>query len=772
MSELKARDLAVGYRGKPVVSGINLTVAPGKILVVIGPNGAGKTTILRTLAGMTPPVSGTVWFDDANFFALRRSDRAKALSVLTTTRAEPERVSCFDVVAVGRYQFTGIFGRLAESDVRAVDDALRLVGMEASRDADFSKISDGQKQRVLLARALVQEPRTMILDEPTSYLDAGRKAEFVETLRKLARERGFGVVAALHELELVRNLADQVACVSSDGRVEMVGSVEDAFRLEFLRKLFDVKSDAFDRVYGFVAEPPRAPRRDASPRVYGVCRANATSRAKFLMTQGTMSSAGKSLIVAGLCRILKRDGFRVAPFKSQNMALNSFATEEGLEMGRAQVMQAEACGLKPSVLMNPILLKPTDDRRSQVIVNGAVVGDMSAKEYFEYKTSLVPTIREAIAKLAETVDVVVIEGAGSPAEINLKRNDIVNMGIAKLVDAPVLLVGDVDRGGVFAQLLGTLELLEPEERARVKGLIVNKFRGDESLLTPGIEELEARARVPVVGVIPFINLTLDDEDSLSPRLERRARARLNAGIVRLPRTSNFTDFDAFEQVEDVAVVYLRRPEEIRDLDILIIPGTKNAIADARWLHESGMASEIRKFGATGAPVVGVCGGYQILGESIDDPNGVEGGGSVAGLAMLPVATTLKTRKALRQTTGTFVAPTGILAPLKGLAFSGYEIHMGETTPIGAGLAAFTSAGTGACRGNVYGTYVHGAFDRAEVVRALIAALAARRGIAVDLDRVVDYRALKEREYDRLAETMREHLNMAMIYDALGVEKHE
>ncbi|MDE7202347.1 MAG: cobyric acid synthase, partial [Lachnospiraceae bacterium] len=270
--------------------------------------------------------------------------------------------------------------------------------------------------------------------------------------------------------------------------------------------------------------------------------------AKVIMIQGTMSGAGKSLLVAGLCRIMKRDGYRVAPFKSQNMALNSFVTEEGLEMGRAQVMQAEAAGLAPLVCMNPILLKPTDHTGSQVIVKGRVLGNMSAREYFSYKRGLIPDIKNAFRKLEELADIIVIEGAGSPAEINLRENDIVNMGLAEIVDAPVLLVGDIDRGGVFAQLLGTLMLLSEEERKRVKGLIINKFRGDRALLDSGIEILEEKGGIPIAGVVPYMDIQLEDEDSLTERFGKKERGKIDIAVIRYPRISNFTDFNVFEQI--------------------------------------------------------------------------------------------------------------------------------------------------------------------------------------------------------------------------------
>lgn len=297
--------------------------------------------------------------------------------------------------------------------------------------------------------------------------------------------------------------------------------------------------------------------------------------AKIIMIQGTMSNVGKSLLAAGLCRVFKQDGYKAVPFKSQNMALNSFITKDGLEMGRAQVMQAEAAGVEPDVCMNPILLKPTSDCGSQVIVNGEVLGNMSAREYFQYKKRLIPDIKAAFRKLQKKADIIVIEGAGSPAEINLKENDIVNMGMAGMVDAPVLLVGDIDKGGVFAQLLGTLTLLEESERQRVKGLVINKFRGDRSILDPGISILEEKGGIEVTGVLPYMDISLDDEDSLSERLEKKADGLVNIAVIRLPRMSNFTDMSVFEQIEGVRVYYAKSPAELRQADMVVLPGTKN-----------------------------------------------------------------------------------------------------------------------------------------------------------------------------------------------------
>ena len=367
--------------------------------------------------------------------------------------------------------------------------------------------------------------------------------------------------------------------------------------------------------------------------------------AKAIMVQGTMSNAGKSLLAAGLCRIFKQDGYRVAPFKSQNMALNSFITEEGLEMGRAQVMQAEAAGIAPSVLMNPILLKPTNDVGSQVIVNGEVLGTMSARDYFKYKKKLVPDVMKAYHALASENDIIVIEGAGSPAEINLKTEDIVNMGMAKMAGAPVLLVGDIDRGGVFAQLYGTVELLEPEEREMVKGLIINKFRGDKTILDPGVEMLEEKCHIPVVGVAPYLDIQVEDEDSLTDRFDRDQEiGQIDIAVIRVPRISNFTDFNPFESIPGVSLRYVKHPADLKNPDVIMLPGTKNTMEDLQWLRESGMESLILKAAARGTFVFGICGGYQMLGESLSDPHGVEAGGTMRGMGLLPMDTVFAEKK--------------------------------------------------------------------------------------------------------------------------------
>lgn len=497
--------------------------------------------------------------------------------------------------------------------------------------------------------------------------------------------------------------------------------------------------------------------------------------AKAIMVQGTMSNAGKSLLAAGLCRIFKQDGYRVAPFKSQNMALNSFITEEGLEMGRAQVMQAEAAGIAPSVLMNPILLKPTNDVGSQVIVNGEVLGTMSARDYFQYKKKLVPEVMKAYHTLAEQNDIIVIEGAGSPAEINLKAEDIVNMGMAKVAEAPVLLVGDIDRGGVFAQLYGTVELLEPDEREMIKGLIINKFRGDKTILDPGVKMLEEKCHIPVVGVAPYLDIQVEDEDSLTDRFDRNQEIGLiDIAVIRIPRISNFTDFNPFESIPGVSLRYVKHLSELGNPDVIMLPGTKNTMEDLQWLRESGMEALILKAAAKRTFVFGICGGYQMLGESLSDPYGVEAGGTMRGMGLLPMETVFAKKKTRTQVQGKYLDIQGEYEPLSGVEFTGYEIHMGESTwKSGAKASTWTKDSVsgkekteGTVYGNVCGTYVHGIFDREESALALIRAVGEKKGIDVSDMEGVDFAAFKETQYDILASELRKHLDMEKIYQIL------
>ncbi len=494
--------------------------------------------------------------------------------------------------------------------------------------------------------------------------------------------------------------------------------------------------------------------------------------AKSIMIQGTMSNVGKSLIAAGLCRIFKQDGYRVAPFKSQNMALNSFITSEGLEMGRAQVVQAEACGIPPSVLMNPILLKPTTDMGSQVIVMGKSEGNMEARQYFRNKKQYIPLIRDAYEALAAENDIIVIEGAGSPAEINLKADDIVNMGMARIADAPVLLVGDIDRGGVFAQLLGTMLLLEPDEQERVAGLIINKFRGDPSILEPGLRMLEEKAGKPVMGVVPYAHVKIEEEDSLAEELsQNRTHAPIDIAVIRLPKISNFTDFEMLSQEEMVSVRYVKEPGELGNPDCVILPGTKSTLADLSWLRQSGIEAAVIHLHHNGTPVIGICGGYQMLGMHISDPEETEGGGSMRGMELLPFRTVFREEKTMRQSAG--VTALQQIPELSGHRVTGYEVHMGETVPVGeAGSAAerflkLESGFDGAVSDQVIGTYLHGLFDEADFRGAFIRWLAERKGISAD-GGAESYRDFKERQYDLLADVLRESLDLKAVYQAMGI----
>ena len=485
--------------------------------------------------------------------------------------------------------------------------------------------------------------------------------------------------------------------------------------------------------------------------------------AKNIMIQGTMSNAGKSLLAAGLCRIFKQDGYRVAPFKSQNMALNSFITKNGAEMGRAQVVQAEAAGIEPDVRMNPILLKPTTDVGSQVIVNGQVQGNMRAMEYYRRKREFIPAVMEAYNSLAQEYDIIVIEGAGSPAEINLKATDIVNMGLAELVDAPVLLVGDIDRGGVFAQLYGTIALLEPQEQQRIKGTIVNKFRGDRAILQPGIDILEKICGVPVAGVIPYTHVDIDDEDSLSTRLHTGAgRKDIDIAVVKLPRISNFTDVSPLERFESVSVRYIERPDQLHQPDMILLPGTKSTIADLLWLRQSGLEAAICQQAARGCIVFGICGGYQMLGASVRDPLGVEAAGvtEIKGMGLLPMDTVFQGEKVQQQTSGVFGEIPGALHSLSGMKYTGYEIHMGRSRQQLAPLVN---------QGNVYGSYIHGIFDGAGIAQAVIGDLAARKGIDPGTLTVFDPERYKQEQYDKLADAVRGGLDMDFVYKVLNRE---
>ena len=500
-------------------------------------------------------------------------------------------------------------------------------------------------------------------------------------------------------------------------------------------------------------------------------------RGKSLMFQGTGSSVGKSMLCAAVLRILKQDGLRVAPFKAQNMALNSFATSEGLEMGRAQVTQAEAAGIEPSVRMNPVLLKPTSDRRSQVIVNGKPIGTMSAMEYDGFKPRLREMVKETYDALEDSVDVVVIEGAGSPAEINLKEGDIVNMSMAKSADAPVILIGDINPGGVFASLYGTVKLLDADEQARIKGIVINKFRGDVKILEPGLRMLEELLHIPVVGVIPWMDVDIEDEDSVTERFNRSAgQGQIRAAIVQLPHISNFTDFSLLAGEPDVSVVYASRPSELKDADIILLPGTKNTIEDLNWLKQRGLADEIVRHARSVGMVIGICGGYQMLGETLRDPLHTESRiPEMAGLGLLNFDVTFNAEKRTVQAHGAISCPSGWLREHNGLMLDGYEIHSGENT-FGPGCVPFLYLngraepdGVTNPQGNVLGSYLHGIFDTGAFWRAVVNHVRKEKGLDANTGDVLTITQFRDREFDRMATIVRQNLDMDAVYKIIRGE---
>jgi adenosylcobyric acid synthase len=492
--------------------------------------------------------------------------------------------------------------------------------------------------------------------------------------------------------------------------------------------------------------------------------AAARPQAAALMFQGTSSNAGKSVLTAALCRILRQDGFRVAPFKAQNMSLNSFVTRDGREMGRAQVVQAQACGLEPDARMNPILLKPNSDTGSQVIVLGKPVGNMNVTEYIDYKPQAFQAVQQAYDALAATHDAIVLEGAGSPAEVNLKHHDIVNMQMARYAHAPVLLVGDIDRGGVFASFVGTMEVLAEWERALLAGFVVNRFRGQASLLEEAILYTERHTGRPVFGVVPYLpQLGLPEEDSVTfkaAREEAGASAEIEIAVVDLPHISNFTDFDALRLEPDVRVRIVRSAAELGRPDAVMLPGSKNVIGDLAYLRESGLAAALLQLARDGrTEIVGQCGGYQMLGASIEDPHGIESSTPVLpGLGLLPLCTVLAPEKTLERVSARHAAAA--------LGVEGYEIHHGRTLPGEAVQPIVVRAdgeviGVGRPDGLVWGSYLHGIFDADGFRRWFIDSLRRRKGLA-PVGRVVTVYDLQA-AFDRLADVVRQSLRMDEIY---------
>jgi len=498
---------------------------------------------------------------------------------------------------------------------------------------------------------------------------------------------------------------------------------------------------------------------------------------KVVMVQGTMSNSGKSFLVAGLCRMFKRMGYKVAPFKSQNMALNSFITEDGMEIGRAQVMQAEAAGIKPSVDMNPILLKPTSNTGSQVVLNGKVYANMNASEYYKNKKAFIPYILQAYNKLCDQYDIIVIEGAGSPAEINLNENDIVNMGLAKLVNAPVILVADIDRGGVFASIYGTVALMDNDAKSRIKGIVINKFRGDKNLLIPGFEMLaehfnKINVDIPILGVIPMTQIDIDDEDSLSEKLDTSkvdfCTDKINISVIRFPHISNFTDFNPLGRRRDVILKYISSPKEMDNADLVILPGTKNTLYDLRWLKSMGFNYD----NLSKKNIIGICGGFQMLGNNLIDKFEVEEGGSETGLSLLNFNTIFAKEKTTRQIRTKIINFPDFMDNFDIPPISGYEIHMGSTT--NASELYFTQSditdNCGFVNMNVLGTYIHGIFENDDFVYALISGLVKKSNKKVILEENInDFDVYKQLQYDKLADLVEESLDINKLFNILDTQ---
>jgi adenosylcobyric acid synthase len=510
--------------------------------------------------------------------------------------------------------------------------------------------------------------------------------------------------------------------------------------------------------------------------------------ARAIMVLGTGSHVGKSLTTAALCRIFARAGYRVAPFKAQNMSLNSAATPDGFEIGRAQALQAEAAGIPAAVHMNPVLIKPGGDTSAQVVVRGKVWCNLDARSYHEHRAaSLLPIVEESYRTLAAQHDIVVIEGAGSPAEINLKDSDIVNMRVAKFADAPCVLVGDIDRGGVFASLLGTCELLDEEERGYIRGFVINKFRGDQALLMPGVRMMEERLGKPCLGVIPWLkNLALDEEDSVDFgknsdaqwTVKQAEASRLQVAVIPFPSTSNFTDFASLQSEPSVSLRYVCDPDELDEAGLVILPGSKQTVQDLRWLREQGYESRLREHVARGGLLVGICGGFQMLGEKIQDFDGVETGGSENGLCLLPIRTTMTNDKAVFEVKGTLKGSTLFDVDADQLLLSGYEIHMGRTEYLPnarpfAELRRFGNSsealidGCVSPDGRIFGTYLHGVFDRDNFRHAFLRAACTALGRECPL-RFVAWAERRQRELDRLADVYTGALDLEAIFRMIGL----
>jgi len=495
---------------------------------------------------------------------------------------------------------------------------------------------------------------------------------------------------------------------------------------------------------------------------------------KSIMFLGTASSVGKSTIATAFCRYFKNEGMKVAPFKALNISLNSYVTEEGLEMGRAQVVQADACEIKPRAWMNPVLLKPSGNMKTQVIVKGKVKCNIDSYKYRELNKELKEVVKDTYEEIAKEYELIVLEGSGSCAEINLKESDIANMHMAKASDSPVILVADIDRGGVFASVVGTIMLLDEEERNRVKGIIINKFRGNMESFKPAMKQLEEIINIPVLGAMPYFNLDIEDEDSVTERISNKISncKGIDIVVIRLPYMSNFTDFNSLSRLENVSIRYVDKVQEIGDPHLVIIPGSKNTIDDIRFLKEKGLYSKIVSLEEKGTIILGICGGYQMMGNYIIDDLGVEGEKRVeGGFGFLPTTTNFNKDKITKQSSGRIVS--NIIEEINNVEVSGYEIHNGETIVnnpdnIFIKLSNGEVAGAINDKGNAMGTYLHGIFDNGDFIKRFIKTLIIKNNIEEDYNEVSTYREYKLNELDKLSKVLEENIDMVKVKEILKI----
>lgn len=495
---------------------------------------------------------------------------------------------------------------------------------------------------------------------------------------------------------------------------------------------------------------------------------------KKIMFQGTASNVGKSIIAAGFCRLFTRKGYKVVPFKSQNMSLNSFVDKDGKEMGRAQVFQAEACNIEPFADMNPILLKPGANHKSQIIVRGKVVKELNGSDYYKYKLELIPMLKNVFESIQKDKNIVVLEGAGSCAELNLMDRDISNMIMADIANTPVILVADIDRGGVFASVVGTLNLLPKKHRDRVCGVIINKFRGNKKTFEDAVCMLENIIKIPVLGVIPWFDLKIEEEDGVTKKFDKKIanknKKHINIEVIKTPHLSNTTDFAIFDFIKDVNVTFIKKGESLTNPDIIILGGSKNTIDDMDYLRKSGLEKQIKDAHKKGTIIIGICGGYQMLGEKIIDKNGSDGLiGEVSGLGFLDFYTEFKQNKKTNQISTKVKTQRGYLKGLSNMYIEGYEIHMGKTlVNKNSNNEKFTSVGTINLQGDVFGTYVHGIFDNTDFCTQFINNIREKKGMAKIKNENKTYKQLKDNEYNKLADIIEQNIDMDKIYQSMGL----